>query len=350
MPAVVLVGHRHVLRRLGGEPEGPLEVEVEPQPPRRARQGEASIALKRLFQGRQPRGTRAVAHRAHPVRIRLRADRLELLPEEVVRRVVGGHADRHERAAAGRGLRDRQRLGERRGDRYAGEVRHQLSAVVQRRPQADLAFAAPVRIEPGQSPEAAPVAARDGEGVEHVAARHAVVHHGLLATVDQKRERADVRIRAEAPAADEQRGSRAHAHVRRQGKVQPELEDGDAAKALNLHTETVRRSANNQRLMRFRALALLVASFCWPFRPLLAQSAGDEQYSDPFAQQQPPSSFGLLRRRRVRRRPASSRRRRLRPATGTAPRAATRDRPRRRPPRPTAARCRARGFAPGCSP
>jgi hypothetical protein len=43
--------------------------------------------------------------------------------------------------------------------------------------------------------------------------------------------------------------------------------------------------------MRFRALALLVASFLLAVpAAAFAQSAGDEQYSDPFAKQQPPSS------------------------------------------------------------
>lgn len=45
--------------------------------------------------------------------------------------------------------------------------------------------------------------------------------------------------------------------------------------------------------MRFRALALLLASFLLVLpAAALAQSAGDDQYSDPFAEGSPPSGGG----------------------------------------------------------
>ena len=90
--------------------ERTLEIRVEAAPPVRRREHEARVVAEHRSDLLQPLGPRAVVgHHAQPVRLGLRADRLDLAPEQPDRRLVRGHADGHQGSA-------RERLGQR-GDR-----------------------------------------------------------------------------------------------------------------------------------------------------------------------------------------------------------------------------------------
>ncbi len=246
MPEVVLVGHRDVLRGLRRQRERPLEVVVEVAPPRRARYRETRVALNRGLEGGEALGRRAVvADHAHPVGMSLGADRIELAPQQLLRWVEGGHADRHERPGRRVGRRQVQRLSGRTGDRYARELLLHHGPVLQARAQSQHALVqSPLGRHPHHAPEATAKAAQPGilerrgiavelgrlvgveagmHGLEHVAAGHSGCHGLLRLPIQGKDNGADTSIRAEAPAAYEQRGAVPHRQVLRQGIVETHL-------------------------------------------------------------------------------------------------------------------------------
>ena len=233
VPGVVLVGHGHEVRAGGRQAERALEVPVEVQPLGRARDDEARIVRHRLLEGGKALGTRAVVgDHAHPVAMGLGADRVQLAPQQLGRRVEGGHAHGHERACCGlRGV-DLDRAGGALVDDDAGDGGFRLASAVEHGAQAqvELGSGRPGR-HPHEPPEAAAEAAQLGvllrvrvgaqavgaigvhgrvEGPEDVSSRHQLRHHRLGLTVEDERERADPVVGREAPAADEQRRARPH--------------------------------------------------------------------------------------------------------------------------------------------
>ena len=110
MPGVVLVGQGDEAAPRRRERERALEVAVEAEPARRARDDEAIVVRDHRLQRGEAVGRRAVvADHADPVRVGLRADRVDLAAEQVERRLEGRHADGH--------------LGARARDRRVGRAR-----------------------------------------------------------------------------------------------------------------------------------------------------------------------------------------------------------------------------------
>jgi hypothetical protein len=104
VPAVVLVGERYVVGGRRREREPALEVAVEADAPRRARQNEPRVAPELLLDGAVTlRACAVVAHDADPVAVSLRPQRLDLAPEQLGGGLVRGHADHDEGSV--RGLR-----------------------------------------------------------------------------------------------------------------------------------------------------------------------------------------------------------------------------------------------------
>ena len=233
VPDVVLVGHRHEGRLRRGHRQRSLEVRVEPEPAGRARDHEPRIARQLGLELAEAPGRRAVvAHHAHPVAVALRADRLDLAAEQLHRRLVRGHADRHQRSRA--------RLGRAHGSAVRQLVGLQLiergrgaGAVAQARPQAQPADGAvgPGRY-PHRSPEAAAVAVARrvlgsaAHGLEQIQPRHPVLVDRLGLAVERELQRLDRRARGEARPADEDGGAHAHAEPAGQRRVQAHVEVG----------------------------------------------------------------------------------------------------------------------------
>ena len=99
---VVLVGEGDEPGVGGHRRQGPLEVAVDADV-RSLLHLEAGIVADDLGDRREGLRARAVvADQAHPVAVRLLAERLDLAPQETRRRVEGRHADRDARVAAER--------------------------------------------------------------------------------------------------------------------------------------------------------------------------------------------------------------------------------------------------------
>ncbi len=136
VPTVVLVGHGDELGIGGHELERALEVVVEAEPPRGPRHDEARVLGHLLQQRPVARRARAVVtDDAHPVAVRLLPDRLQLGPQELARRVVGGHGHGDPGAGAARPVHGERRL--RRGQRHRAELGGHLAAVCELGPQGD---------------------------------------------------------------------------------------------------------------------------------------------------------------------------------------------------------------------
>ena len=211
VPAVVLVGECHVVGRDRRERKRPLEVPVETDPLRRARDHEARIVTQLVLNlGVALRGRAVVAHHAHPVAVRLGAERIELPAKQRDRRLVRGHANRHERALGGfRGvqLERRRRL----DDLDSPERRRGFGAVLEARPQDQLELLpGRVRAYRDHAPEAAHEAPDRWvrrERLQHVPARHALRTRPDLLAVQDQRQLSDWRAARNAPAACEQRAA-----------------------------------------------------------------------------------------------------------------------------------------------
>ena len=218
VPRVVLVGRRDEAGAGRRQRQRALEVAVEPAPAVRPRQHEPRVVADHLAHLGDPLGPRAVvADDAQPVRLGLRADRLDLVAEQVDRRLERRHADRHARRAG-------QRLGQRRhrdprevllSERASGEARAQ--------PQLDRRAVA-AGGDPGEAPEARPVRGGLARGAQQVEPRHAVGHHRLGLAVDHQRELVDPVAGREAGAADEQRGAGADRQLRRERCVEADVQ------------------------------------------------------------------------------------------------------------------------------
>jgi hypothetical protein len=217
VPVVVLVGHRDVRGPLRGQGQRALEVAVEAQAGRCAVQAEARVAGQDLPHAAEPlRRGGVVADHAHPVVDGLRANRVDLAAEEVERRLVGGHADRH--------LRRRVR-GDRGVELGPPHSRQRDLFAVDQQVDRDLLSdrSGPDAYE---APEAAAVRAlrRPVDRLHHVTPGHPERAGRLLVTVDQERQRPDRAPLGEAPAAQEQRRPVAGADLVRKGEVQAELQ------------------------------------------------------------------------------------------------------------------------------
>jgi hypothetical protein len=278
-PAIILVGEGDVRRLRWREREGALEVPIEAEPPRRARHDEPGIASDRRLEVREPLGRRAVVRdHAHPIAMRLRPDRFQLPAQQLGGRLVGGHADRDQRARArlrlvewnrghgGRLQLERAELGDRRATI--------LELGAQLEPAATLARA---RSDARETPEAAAEAAqlrvvgrvrvtsqvdrtrvieRRVERGEDVAAWHSVCHQRLRLAVHQQLEPACARVRAETPAADEHRGARTNLDGSGQRLIELDVKPG-----LGKRHEGQERSAAPAR-RRSASCGLSSAIFC----------------------------------------------------------------------------------------
>ena len=217
MPVVVLVGGRDEARARRRERQRALEVRVEPAPAVGRHQHEALVVAEhRADLGELGRSRAVVGDDAEPVRLRLRADRLDLAPEQLERRLEGRHADRHAR-------RPGQRLGQRR-DRDSRQRRVDDRARGEPRAQAELDRPAFPRADPRQAPEPGAVRGRLAARPHQVEPRHPVRRERLLGAVDQQREPLDALAGHEARAADEQGRAGADRQLRRERCVEADVQ------------------------------------------------------------------------------------------------------------------------------
>jgi hypothetical protein len=160
--------------------------------------------------------------------MRLRADRVDLPPQQRERRLVRGHADGH----LGRPRRQRARV---LGRLDPPELRVRVGrAACEPGAQADDPWRGPSpRGQPRHPPEPAAVGGLRLGGVQRIDPRHAVRHQRLLLPVDDERERRDRRVGGEARPAHEHGGAAADPQLGRERCVELDVEPGHWAGEAN---------------------------------------------------------------------------------------------------------------------